>query len=172
LEADLRTRPVTTAEADVGFLREMLYEAAAWRPGHDRPSIEAVWSNRKLTCYVCGWGRLGDFGLIALDDGEVPIGAAWYRLFTEDVHGFGYISPVIPEVTIGVTPAERARGVGTTLLRALIEQAHEEAFPALSLSVEEDNPAVRLYERLGFTPVGRVENAWTMRLDLETALRD
>ena len=35
----------------------------------------------------------------------------------------------------------------------------------MSLSVEEDNPALRLYERVGFVPAGLVENAWTMRLN-------
>ena len=36
---------------------------------------------------------------------------------------------------------------------------------ALSLSVEQDNPALRLYERFGFVSVARVGNALTMRLD-------
>jgi hypothetical protein len=37
---------------------------------------------------------------------------------------------------------------------------------ALSLSVEEDNPAASLYHRLGFEAVGKVGNALTMRLHL------
>jgi ribosomal protein S18 acetylase RimI-like enzyme len=50
-------------------------------------------------------------------------------------------------------------------LAALIE-ARGTAASGQSLSVEQDNPAVRLYERLGFMRVERVANAWTMRLDL------
>jgi ribosomal protein S18 acetylase RimI-like enzyme len=160
-------RVATSDEADRRFLHEMLYEAAAWRPGHPRPAVGAVFSNPKLACYVESWGRAGDYGVIGEAEGGTPIGAAWYRLFAEAARGYGFISSAIPEITIGVSPAARGRGVGTSLLAALIEHARHEALPALSLSVEEDNPAVRLYERFGFKRVGGVENAWTMRLDLD-----
>jgi ribosomal protein S18 acetylase RimI-like enzyme len=56
--------------------------------------------------------------------------------------------------------------VGTALLRALIERARADDVPALSLSVERENPALRLYKQLGFRRVGRADNAWTMRLAL------
>jgi ribosomal protein S18 acetylase RimI-like enzyme len=159
-------RAATSDQADRRFLHEMLYEAAAWRPGHPRPAFRAVFSNPRIACYVESWGRAGDYGVIAEAEGGTPIGAAWYRLFPADARGFGFVSPAIPELTIGVSPAARGHGVGTSLLTALIEHARDEALPALSLSVEEDNPAVRLYERFGFERIGGVENAWTMRLDL------
>jgi ribosomal protein S18 acetylase RimI-like enzyme len=161
-----RVRAATTGEADAGFLRQMLYEAAVWRAGGQRPALDAVLSNQKLSAYVDGWGREDDFGVIAEAEGGRAVGAARYRFFGEDAHGFGFVSATIPEITIGVSPGSRARGVGTTLLAALVEHAQQAQVPAPSLSVEEDNPAVRLYERLGFRRVGRVDNAWTMRLDL------
>lgn len=153
-------------EDDIRFLRQMLYEAAAWRPKDPRPALDVVFSNPQISRYIEGWGRPGDYGVIAESESGVPAGAAWYRLFTQDEHGYGFISPALPEVTIGVSPSARRRGIGTRLLTALIAHARVAAWPALSLSVEDDNPAVRLYERLGFVRVGRVENAWTMRLDL------
>ena len=51
---------------------------------------------------------------------------------------------------------------------ALIECARERAVPALSLSVEPDNPAARLYRRLGFVEVGGVGGAVTMVLTLSS----
>jgi ribosomal protein S18 acetylase RimI-like enzyme len=56
--------------------------------------------------------------------------------------------------------------VGTALLDALIVQARQAGVGALSLSVEEGNPAARLYERLGFVRIGRTGSAWTMLLEL------
>jgi ribosomal protein S18 acetylase RimI-like enzyme len=54
---------------------------------------------------------------------------------------------------IALAPAFRRRGIGTTLLRDLIDEAsHSEL--ALSIHVEQNNPARRLYERLGFEPAG------------------
>ena len=64
---------------------------------------------------------------------------------------------------------ERRRGVGTRLLAALVAEAERSALPALSLSVEPDNPAARLYERLGFRTVGVNGGSLTMLLDLSKA---
>ena len=44
--------------------------------------------------------------------------------------------------------------------------AEQGGIPALSLSVENGNDAVRLYERVGFRPAGRSGGALTMMLDL------
>ena len=51
-------------------------------------------------------------------------------------------------------------------MHALIRAARDDGFAALSLSVEPDNPAARLYERLGFERVGWFEGAQTMLLRL------
>jgi ribosomal protein S18 acetylase RimI-like enzyme len=54
---------------------------------------------------------------------------------------------------IAMAPAFRGRGIGTTLLHALIEEA-EGSGRKLSIHVEMNNPARTLYERLGFAPAG------------------
>ncbi len=57
-------------------------------------------------------------------------------------------------------------GVGTGLLSALVAQAQGAGLTSLSLSVEPDNYARRLYERFGFMTVGRVCDSVTMLLRL------
>jgi ribosomal protein S18 acetylase RimI-like enzyme len=47
----------------------------------------------------------------------------------------------------------RGRGIGTSLLRSLIDEA-DASGRKLSIHVEYDNPARSLYDRLGFRPVG------------------
>jgi len=54
---------------------------------------------------------------------------------------------------IALAPAFRGRGIGSELLRSLIAEAEGSA-RTLSIHVEADNPARRLYERLGFRPAG------------------
>jgi len=54
---------------------------------------------------------------------------------------------------IAMTPAFRGRGIGTRLVRSLIAQAQASG-RKLSIHVEMNNPARRLYERLGFRPAG------------------
>jgi ribosomal protein S18 acetylase RimI-like enzyme len=47
----------------------------------------------------------------------------------------------------------RGQGIGTALLRALVDEAQDSG-RKLSIHVEVNNPARTLYERLGFEPVG------------------
>jgi RimJ/RimL family protein N-acetyltransferase len=54
---------------------------------------------------------------------------------------------------VALAPAYRGRGIGGGLLRSLIDEAHASA-RKLSIHVEVNNRARRLYERLGFHPAG------------------
>ena len=53
---------------------------------------------------------------------------------------------------IALLPGHRGNGVGTALLRGLMDEAAAACKP-LSIHVERMNPALRLYLRLGFAPV-------------------
>lgn len=150
---------------DLPFLREMLFEAAYWRPEAPRPPLEVGLARPDLANLLTGWGRAGDCGVIA-HEGSAPLGAAWYRLWTGDDHSYGFVAPEIPELAIGVAGGYRRRGVGRLLMKALIEEARQAGVPALSLSVERDNPAARLYHDLGFREHEAAGNAWTLILPL------
>ena len=56
---------------------------------------------------------------------------------------------------ITLLPSARNSGLGTDLVRSLQARAEQEAKIVL-LHVEEDNPARRLYDRLGFAEVGEI----------------
>jgi ribosomal protein S18 acetylase RimI-like enzyme len=142
---------------DVRFLRDMLQHAYYWRMGQE--------TEDPVYRYVRSWGRPGDVGLIAIEDGN-PVGAAWYRLFRREAPGFGFVDEATPELTIAVVPSRRGRGVGHELLTALLERARREGFPAVSLSVEKDSPAVKLYERYGFERVEETPSALVMKAPL------
>jgi ribosomal protein S18 acetylase RimI-like enzyme len=144
-------RPAGTQ--DLPFLRDMLRHAyyARWGNEADVP----------LERYVAGWGRPGDRAFVAIDEFQ-PVGAAWYRLFGEDEPGYGFVDPQTPELTIAIVPSRRGRGLGRGLLEALLDQAREDGFARLSLSVEPDNPAIHLYEQHGFAKGGDRAGAWVM----------
>ncbi len=151
--------------ADIGFLEEMLVHAATWRSLDARPD-RTVLENPNVSRYLSGWGRRGDAALVAEGEEGEPVGAAWLRLFSKTEPGYGFIDETIPEITIGVRPQSRNRGIGSSLLSSLRRSATERGFHALSLSVEADNPALRLYVRSGFRVITRSGGACTMRLDL------
>jgi ribosomal protein S18 acetylase RimI-like enzyme len=142
---------------DVDFLWEMLYEAS-YAADDGVPDAAALRRHPVLARYVEGWGRHGDLGVVASDDDTgQPVGAAWVRLLTGDDGGYGYVDDDTPELAIAVAPRRRRRGVGERMLRELLATAGAAGFRAVSLSVRADNPALRLYERVGFQVVRRNE---------------
>ncbi len=57
--------------------------------------------------------------------------------------------PAAVLIDIALMPEYRKKGIGGDLIRQLIEQCNEQKLP-LRLQVLRSNPALRLYERLGF----------------------
>jgi len=140
-------RPGTPA--DVGVFRRALYEALDWNPDEQLPEIEVVLAHPEAARYHTDWGRTGDIGVVAAVDGA-PIGAAYCRLFTVDDHGHGFVDEETPEVAIAVWGGHRGQGVGGMLLEALEDVAVGVGIERLSLSVDTENPASRLYLRHGY----------------------
>jgi len=136
---------------DVRFLRDMLRHAYHWRLSED--------SENPVYRYVANWGRRGDVGVLALD-GPHTYGVAWFRLFTEDEPGFGFVDEATPELTVAVVPSRRRKGAGTELLQALLARARDEGYPAVSLSAPKGQ--TEFYERYGFEVVHETANAVTM----------
>jgi GNAT superfamily N-acetyltransferase len=136
---------------DVRFLRDMLRHAYHWRLTEE--------AERPVYRYVRNWGRPGDAGVIAMD-GPHAYGAAWYRIFTTDEPGFGFVDEKTPELTIAVVPSRRGKGAGRELLEALLDQARADGFEAVSLST--DARQVQWYEGFGFQTVTESPHAVTM----------
>jgi ribosomal protein S18 acetylase RimI-like enzyme len=151
---------------DRSFLETMLVEAANWNSERAFISRAEVLARPDFAHYVEGWPRDGDVGVVAEDAHGEPVGAAWCRYLSDDDPGYGFIDSSIPEVTIGVVPRMRGKGVGLELLNDLATEASRAGVTALSLSVEKANPAMRLYRRQGYVVVREVGDAATLRLDL------
>ena len=156
----------TAQRADLQLLRALLFEAAFWRSNVARPPPDEALANPELARYGEGFGRPGDFGIVA-EEGAQPLGAAWWRHYQADAPGYGFVDEATPELSAAVLPAHRGRGIGTALLGALEREARYRGIDRLSLSVERDNPAVALYQRLGFRPLNSERNALTMVIELE-----
>jgi ribosomal protein S18 acetylase RimI-like enzyme len=63
-------------------------------------------------------------------------------------------------------PAFRGLGIGTALLKTLLEEAQQKGLP-LTLQVLKVNPARRLYERLGFVVSGETSTHFQMSAALK-----
>ncbi len=147
---------------DEAFLWQMLYEAI-YIPQGSAPLPREIIKEPALSKYVAGWGQPDDLGFVALDTiNQQPIGAAWARLLKGELKGYGWVDDQTPELSIAILPAWRGKGVGTKLLKQLIDAAQSH-YTALSLSVSPDNPARLLYARLGFEVIHSTDHSITMR---------
>lgn len=111
-----------------------------------------------------------DAGLFGADAWAEPMfwnelaqgpGRCFYVAATENERlvgfaGLGLAGPEASVHTIDVHPEHQRRGIGTTLLRSLLERAENAGATTVLLEVSTDNAAARrLYERHGFR-AGRV----------------
>lgn len=83
------------------------------------------------------------------DIGRISLTRHWRKLFLRDIE---------------LIAAERNRGIGTAILRALLSLAQAEG-RAVELLVLKHNPAQRLYARLGFRVIADDGARFTMRAD-------
>ena len=152
---------------DLPFLKEMLYEAVLWSQPHHRPPLGELLSEPELEKILNNWGeQTGDFGIIALDKSNDPIGAVWCRYFSKDNPSFGFVDENTPELGIAVKAEMRSKGIGKLLLEKILSNAKENGIHKISLSVQPENFARLLYEKVGFYEVATFKDAWTMVIDL------
>lgn len=91
-------------------------------------------------------------------------------IITLDGTDIGWLQSFVKEdglflAQLFVDRALRGQGIGTAMVKALIEEAAR-AGRALTLGVVKTNPALRLYERLGFRTTHEDERKFYMRRDL------
>ena len=137
-------------QADMPFLRKMLYEAVFWREAANKPSFDGGLAYPEASKSLADWGeRDGDTAVIATIN-STPVGAAWYRYWTDDNFIRGYIDEMTPVVVIGVHRDHRQQGIGGKMMAWLIDCATKQAIPRISLMVSKDNYAINLYKQQGF----------------------
>lgn len=98
---------------------------------------------------------------------------------TDEPHGFALSRQVVDEeelLLIAVRPAWRGRGIGWRLLEQLGADARARGTVRLFLEMRDGNPAQSLYEKFGFTCLGRrheyYRNAATGPIDALTFVKD
>jgi len=140
----VRLRPVDDADREFlvelyGSVREPELAALPWDDATKHAFVE-----QQFTAQDAAYR--GNYPGATLDvievDGE-PAGRLYVHRGPSDIR----------IMDIALAPAFRGRGIGTGLLRSLIDEA-EKSGRKLSIHVETNNPARSLYERLGFRPAG------------------
>ena len=149
------------------LLEDFLYEAIFVPEGFEGEVPRSViYDDPKCRAAFEGFGALpDDRALVASVGGEV-VGACWVRTTDE----YGHIDGVTPSFSISLYKPHRGQGIGTAMMHVMLDELREAGYARASLSVQKENPALRLYERLGFRIVGdgADETEWLMVIDLST----
>lgn len=135
-------------EDEVPLLTEATLFNVNWT-GEERFSAADIQGDPSLAHYTRLRPGRGDFGLVA-EVGGRPVGVVWLLFLDSSDPGFGYVADGVPELSVCVWPGYRGVGLGGLLLDAAIVAARECGVARISLSVEDGNPAKRLYRDSGF----------------------
>ncbi len=139
---EINIRPVE--RRDYPLLEEFLYQAIFVPEGEEPPAREIIYQP-DIFVYIDGFGGKDDLGVVAEVD-ETVVGAAWTRI----IPAFGHLDDTTPELAISMLPGWRGRGIGSRMMERLFVMLTGYGYRRTSLSVQQDNPAVRFYGRLGY----------------------
>ncbi len=114
--------------------------------------------------------HLGTWSLQSYEqESENPV--AYYAVAEADkaIAGFAGIWCVADEaqvMIVGVLPEYRGKGLGEALMRAMIAQSLQVGCTSMTLEVKDGNePAIRLYQKLGFATEGVRKNYYSDHSD-------
>ena len=127
------------------LLNDFLYEAI-YIPNGMEPPPKTIINTPELQEYVVDFGtREHDKAFAAEIEGMIA-GAAWVRI----MHDYGHIDDDTPSLAIAVRKAYRGLGIGTAMLKELLAALKSEGYAKVSLSVQKENYAVKMYQKVGF----------------------
>ena len=132
-------------QEDYPLLEKFLYHAIFVAEGDSLPPFETIYEP-EIFVYIKDFGQdIHDTAIVAEENGRI-IGIAWTRI----IPAYGNIDDNTPELAISVLPEYRGKGIGTLLMNALFASLKKQGYARTSLSVQQDNPACRFYQRLGY----------------------
>lgn len=143
------------------LLSDFLYEAIYIPDGMAAPP-KSVIICPELQVYIADFGNsIHDKALVAEVDGNI-VGAIWARIMND----YGHIDKNTPSLAMSVLKGYREMGIGTSLLTQMLSTEKAAGYAKLSLSVQKDNYAVRMYKKAGFNTVDENNEEYIMVIDL------
>lgn len=144
-------------EDECPLLREFLYEAIFIPEGTKAPP-KSILDTPELQVYIENFGRREhDIALAAEMEGKI-IGAVWVRIMKD----YGHVDDQTPSFAISLFKEYRGRGIGTAMMRKMLEILKERGYEQASLAVQKANYAVSMYHRVGFKVVDENEEEYIM----------
>ena len=122
----------------------------------DKPP-KSIIERPELQVYIKDFGKADDWCFV-VEIKEKIVGAVWVRIMND----YGYIDDKTPSFAISLYEEYRNLGIGTALMRDMLELLKNKGYKKTSLSVQKANYAVRMYQKVGFEVIDENEEEYIM----------
>ena len=112
----------------------------------ERYTLADVTDHSPFAPYLTFDPSRGDMGLILEDERRLPVASMWVSFITAK----GFIADSVPEMVLSVEPNWRGKGIGGWLIKQAVNYGRTHGWQGISVSVESESPARRLYARNEF----------------------
>lgn len=148
-------------EDEYYLLEDFLYEAIFIPEGVAPPS-KSIINQPDLQVYIRDFGtEKDDICFVAEVDNKV-VGAVWVR----DMEDYGHIADGVPSFAISLYKQYRNFGIGTEMMKAMLNELRIKGYTRTSLAVQKANYAVKMYEKVGFKVIDENDEEYIMVCDL------
>lgn len=139
------------------LLNSFLYEAIFIPAGVQAPP-KTIIELPEMQVYVKDFGKKEDDICFVAESNKKVVGAVWVRVMND----YGHIEAGVPSFAISLYKEYRGCGIGTALMKRMIQELKIRGYEKASLSVQKANYAVKLYKNVGFEIVDENEEEYMM----------
>lgn len=144
-------------QTEYPLLEYFLYEAI-FIPNGVEPPLKSIIYRPELQVYISNFGASKhDIAFVADIDGKI-VGAVWVRIMND----YGHIDDNTPSFAISLYKEYRGKGIGTALMKEMLTTLKERGYKQASLSVQKENYAAKMYQKLGFQIIEENEEEYLM----------
>lgn len=152
---DYTIRKIRKSEYHV--LDDFLYEAIFIPEGIKAPPKEII-EQPELKLYTENFGKkTGDICFVAEVENMI-VGAVWVRIMND----YGHIDDETPSFAISLYKEYRNKGIGTALMKTMLDELKKSGYKQASLAVQKANYAVKMYKNVGFKIVDENDEEYIM----------
>ena len=149
-------------QTEYPLLEDFLYEAIFIPDGMDPPPRSVI-NLPELQLYIANFGEEKDDICFCAEVDDNVVGAVWVRVMND----YGHIEDGVPSFAISLYKDYRSHGIGTALMRRMLDELKKRGHKKTSLSVQKANYAVQLYLNVGFQIVVEHEDEYIMVCNLQ-----
>ena len=148
-------------EGEYPLLETFLYEAIFIPEGTEPPS-RMILEQPELQLYIKNFGMEKDDKAFVAEINKKIVGAVWVRIMND----YGHIDDNTPTFAISLLKEYRGLGIGKTLMQTMLNELKKCDYKQVSLAVQKENFALKLYKNLGFEVFDENEEEYIMILHL------